>query len=85
MILQDIKELTIHAAKCEDFTDKVIAHTDKRDPKQPLTFGDVDNCISYMDKLICKYSLIFHATYTESLMPTYQYDWQEIFDEPWRN
>ena len=84
MVLQDIDELIINAEKCEDFTDKVIAHTDKRDPRHPLTFDDIDKCIDYMDKLICKYNLIFHATYSDSLMPTYQYDWQEIFDEPWR-
>lgn len=84
MVRQDIKDLIGYATKCEDFTDKVIAHTDKRDPKHPLTFDDVNKCIDYMDKLICKYNSIFHATYTDSLMPTYQYDWKEIFDEPWR-
>lgn len=84
MVTEDISKLIEYAQKCEDFTDKCIAHTDKRDPKTPLTFDDLNNCIGYLDTLCCKYNLIFHAVYSNSLMPTYQYDWKEIFDEPWR-
>ena len=84
MVAQDIATLIDYAKKCEDFADKRIAHTDKRDPKFPLTFEDLNNSIDFLDKLCCKYNLIFHAHSSESLMPTYQYDWKAIFDEPWR-
>ncbi|MCI5219015.1 MAG: hypothetical protein D3914_07450 [Candidatus Electrothrix sp. LOE2] len=85
MVADDLEELINHANKCEEFADKRIAHRDKRDPKSPLTFADLNNCIDFMDQLYCKYNLIFHALDSGgSLTPSYDYDWQAIFDEPWR-
>ena len=79
MVIFDIEELSEKAKKCEGFADRVIAHTDRRDPKFPLTYEDINRCIAFLDKLYCKYNLIFNAVYAESLLATYQYDWQEIF------
>jgi hypothetical protein len=69
MVVQDIDTLKSQANKCEDFSDKRIAHRDKRDPKSPLTFGEIDNCIDFIDKLYCKYHLIFTAECADSLKP----------------
>jgi len=85
MVTNDLIELKKAVNKCEEFSDKRIAHRDKKDPKKLPKFNDIDLCIDTLDKLYCKYHLIFHASSMQSLTPTYQYDWQKIFDVPWRN
>jgi hypothetical protein len=84
MVQEDLRQLKIAACLCEEFADKRIAHQDKREPKILPTFNDADKTIDLLDKLYVKYHLIFHAESMQSLMPVYQYDWQQIFDYPWR-
>jgi len=79
----DLNELNWVASVIEDFTDKRIAHHDKREPKILPKFEEVDSCLGVLDKLYCKYHLAFHASFMNSLMPTYQYDWKQIFTIPW--
>ena len=83
MVNSDLRELSRTASKVEDFADRFIAHHDKRRSKELPTFNEVDACLDVLDKLYVKYHLIFHASSMDSLMPTYQYDWQEIFEVPW--
>ncbi len=83
MVIADLKELNKAASIIEDFTDKRIAHHDKRKPKVLPKFNEVDACIDVLDKLYTKYHLIFHAGVMDTVMPTYQYDWKEIFEVPW--
>ena len=83
MVIADLKKLNKTALIIEDFTDKRIAHHDKRKPKALPKFNEVDACIDVLDKLYVKYHLIFHASAMDTLMPTYQYDWKEIFEVPW--
>jgi hypothetical protein len=85
MVRNDLIELRKVACLCEEFADKIIAHSDKRAPKTLPTFNDADEAIDFLDKLYVKYHLIFHAASMQSLMPVYQYDWQQIFDYPWRS
>ena len=81
-VKKDLEKLRQTAIKCEEFADRRIAHTDKRDVQSPV-FKDADDCIDLLDKLGVKYIGIFHGASMQSLMPTYQYDWQEIFRYPW--
>ena len=83
MVSDDLKKLIKEASKVEDFTDKRIAHHDTSEPIFPLTFQELDNCLEKLDKLYCKYHLVFHAGSMETIMPVYTYDWKEIFTEPW--
>jgi hypothetical protein len=83
MVDADIKELKKAVSIIEEFTDKRIAHHDKRSPKVLPKFKEVDECIDVLDKLYKKYHLIFHASIMDTIMPTYQYDWKEIFEIPW--
>ena len=80
---EDLKQLCGATTKCEDFADKRLAHRDKRDPKALPTYNEVDGCIDLLDKLYVKYLLLFKANSMETLLPTWQYDWQEIFRIPW--
>ena len=84
MVQNDITVIRTTAARCEDFADRRIAHRDTRDPRSLPTFNEVDDVVNVLDRIYVKYHLIFHAGAMSSLMPIYQYDWQEVFDERWR-
>jgi len=83
MVNADLGKLKRLASVVEDFADKRIAHHDKRRPKVLPRFEQVDSCLDALDKVYCKYHLVFHASNMSSLMPVYQYDWKEIFTVPW--
>jgi hypothetical protein len=84
MVQKDLDELKKMAETCEDFADKRVAHHDKRAPKILPRFNELDQSIEFLHKLCLKYQLVLLAGYSDSLLPTYQYDWKEIFDYPWR-
>ena len=79
----DLRRLREVTKKCEDFADKRIAHRDKREPKSLPTYNEVDDCINLLDELYVKYLLMFEAKAMDTLLPTWQYDWKEIFRTPW--
>lgn len=83
MVLEDLRRLRDAGRKLEVYADRRVAHRDKREVKSPPLFRDGDGFITLLDKLYVKYHLLFHASSMNSLMPTYQYDWKEIFREPW--
>jgi hypothetical protein len=83
MVKNDFITLSQSAVKCEEFADKRFAHTDKRKIKTTIIYKDLDDCIDTLDKLCVKYNAVFHAASMDTLMPTYQYDWKEIFRYPW--
>lgn len=82
-VVEDRDRLKEASRRCEDFADKRIAHRDKRVPKQPPTFNEIDCCISLLDALYVKYHLLFFAAGMETLLPKWQYDWTAIFRVPW--
>ena len=79
----DLRQLKQASSKIEEFTDKRIAHHDRRKPKGLPRFKDVDTCLDILDELYVKYHLMFYAQSMETLMPTYQYNWKAIFEVPW--
>ena len=83
MVKDDLKVLKSAVEKHEEFADKRIAHWDKGEPSIIPKFGELDDCIKLLDKTYVKYHLLFYAEGTDTLMPTYQYEWKTIFLEPW--
>ena len=83
MVADDRARLESAAKAHQAFTDKRIAHWDKRKPKVIPSFEALDNCIKLLDQTYVKYHLLFHAEAMDTLMPTYQYEWKSIFCEPW--
>ena len=79
----DLARLRAATQRCEDFTDKRVAHRDKREPRQPPTYKEVDDCVDLLDELYVKYFLLFKQSSMASLLPTWQYDWKAIFRVPW--
>ncbi|MGI9558957.1 MAG: hypothetical protein ACR2NQ_04765 [Thermodesulfobacteriota bacterium] len=84
LVEEDMRKLEKTSRSCEKFADKRIAHLDQQKPTSLVTMEDVDDVISILDRLYVKYHLLFHAVSIETVKPTYQYDWMEIFDHPWR-
>lgn len=82
-VASDLQRLRDVTAKCEYFADRHIAHRDSREPKVPPTYNEVDGCIDLLDELCVKYLSMFHAKAMDTLLPTWQYDWKEIFRTPW--
>ena len=83
LVQHDLEKLKLASKKCEEFADKRVAHWDNREPKEIPTFNEVDDCIALLDELYVKYYLLFHASAMDTLLPTWQYDWQAIFHVPW--
>jgi hypothetical protein len=83
IVKQDLEKLRELGLKCEEFADKRIAHYDQQAPKNLPTFNELDACIDYLEELLKKYWLLFRAVALLSVLPTWQYDWTEIFQEPW--
>lgn len=83
IVTADLRLLRTKASRCERFADMRVAHFDKRALKNPPIFNDLDECIDYLEQLLKKYTLIFRATCLASVLPTWQYDWKEIFLFPW--
>jgi hypothetical protein len=84
MVQDDLKKLISSTTACEDLADKRIAHRDKRPPALLPTFKEANQAVETMHELCLKYRLILLAECLTTLLPTYQNDWQAIFDHPWR-
>lgn len=82
MVRDDLAKLQSKIENIETFTDRRLAHLDKRDIPQMPTFGELDECITLLEEITKKYMLIL-LTKSVSFPPTYQYDWKAIFKEPW--
>ena len=83
MVKEDRARLESVVKTHREYADKRIAHWDKREPKVIPTFEELDDCIKLLDQMYVKYHFLFHAESIDTLMPTYQYEWKNIFCEPW--
>jgi len=81
-IQQEIDDLKRVATRFVDFANQVVAHDDQTKPTALPTFGEVNDVISYMEKLIQKYVTLLEAAH-RSVDLNFQYDWQAIFRTPW--
>ncbi|MDD5593680.1 MAG: hypothetical protein PHG97_02920 [Candidatus Margulisbacteria bacterium] len=80
---RDLQYLRMTVKKIEDFADRRIAHCDKRSRKTLASYKNLDDSIDFLENLVRKYYLLFHADALISVLPFYQYDWKQIFKHPW--
>lgn len=80
---RDLQDLQATAKKIEDFADRRIAHCDKRSQKTLASFKNLDDSVDFLENLLKKYYLLFHAVTLINVLPSYQYDWKQIFRYPW--
>ena len=83
LIQTDFDRLKTETRSCEDFADRRVAHRDSRTPKAMPTYYELDCAIGMLDEIYVKYHLLFHASWMDSLLPTRQYDWTEVFRVAW--
>ncbi len=83
MIQQDIDDLKKNCERIKHYVDKRIAHYDKNPPSPLPTFRDLEQSINFIDALVRKYYLILKASFRVPPLPTFPYDWKEIFRMPW--
>lgn len=79
----DLRKLEALTKTCKKYANKRIAHYDKKGYSLILRFNDIDKSINFMEKLLKKYTLLFYASSLTHVLPAWQYNWKEIFEEPW--
>jgi hypothetical protein len=79
----EIQTLISKTAKLRKYVNKRIAHHDKSPFNDLPTFKELDDAIAYIEKLLQRYWLIFRCMSMYSALPTWQYDWKEVFYYPW--
>ena len=82
MVSNDLEQLGDKAQNIKGYVNKRIAHFDKYPPRELPTFKEVDECLELFEDLLKKYLLIFRAA-TYEILPIRNYDWKQIFREPW--
>lgn len=78
---KDLNKLDTLGKKITHYANKQIAHQTK--VKARITFKEINNFLDEFEKIVKKYVLIFTASGYSSLIPTFQYDWEEIFTKKW--
>ncbi len=83
LVTKDLELLRETIRSCEDYTDRRLAHNDKREPDAIPTFDDVKKTLEVLEHLVKKYALLLTATNWITLLPTLQYDWKSVLKEKW--
>lgn len=80
----ELDEMTTVASNVEHLADRRYAHYDPRGLAAPRpTFTDVENCLKLFERLILRYKLLLKGAAQTTLLPTFLYDWKDVFRLPW--
>jgi hypothetical protein len=82
MILKDIETIKKIAGKVSAFTDRAIAHLDKREIQESVTYDDLAESINRFNRTACKYITLITGKGYITLKPTILCDWAKIFTVP---
>ena len=85
VVSEDKCKLLCKFAPIKKYRDREIAHKQARGQKPNLSFEKLDEFIDLIHERFLVYACFLHGSgYPEGgLMPVIQYDWQEIFRQPW--
>lgn len=86
IIDSDMNNLLRHTREIKKFRNKRVAHKDKNKKlKFDVDFTVLDEAVNVVEKTAIKYNLLLNQSgYPETgLLPVVQYDWEEIFMQPW--
>jgi hypothetical protein len=83
MVRKDCDQLVKKVEGMKDHVDKRIAHYAQQGPTRPQTYGDIDDCLDLVEALLIKYLEVLRAEAHLEILPTWQYDWKQIFRHPW--
>jgi hypothetical protein len=83
-IEEDLAEIYKLRLRVEGYIDNCLAHHNQgKKGKQQIKTELVEEVIGEVEKLVIKYVDLFRLGSFETLLPVYQYDWQEVFYKPW--
>jgi hypothetical protein len=82
-IERQIKTLKTKTSAVRNFVNKRIAHHDRSEFKDFPAFTELDDAVAYLEELLKYYFPLFRGLSLDSALPTWLYDWKEIFHFPW--
>ena len=81
---REIQELTKRTDLIKKLVGNRFAHTADERRKNPLPkFEDLEKCIDFFEDFVKRYVLLLRGDSVANLLPTFQYDWKEIFRFAW--
>lgn len=78
----DLLLLKESCAQAEEYSDRRIAHWDRRQPGFSLTFDSIHKALDLVGELVHRYYLLFYAVHLD-LLPRSDYPIFDVFQEPW--
>ena len=78
-----IAELESKAATIKRYTNKRIAHFDHAEIHDLPPYGDLDDCLDYMEQLLKRYQVLLTGSHHVSIVPTFLFDWKEVLRHAW--
>jgi hypothetical protein len=84
VIAKEISDVKKQTERLKRFVDEHIAHTAIQQAQNLPKFQDLDDAIAVLEIMVLRYRHLFLGVVMPSgLLPTWQYDWKEIFRYPW--
>ena len=82
---EHLHELAQAVGAIEHYVDRRIAHHDKRGIGRPMpTFADLTMSLKALERIVIFYWQILKGPSMTTMLPTIQFDWQDVFRFPWR-
>lgn len=82
IIEQDIQNLVKVSNDSSGFTDRRLAHLDKREPTSLPMYSEIESWCDVLNEILRKYMLLFHAV-DYKVEPILEHDWKNIFRTVW--
>lgn len=83
-VQKDLAKLTATVEGIEHYVDRRIAHYDMRNLAHPKpTFGELSDALKTLEKLVVDYWSLLKWESMQTILPTIQYDWKDIFRFTW--
>ncbi|MCF6259815.1 MAG: hypothetical protein L3J98_06595 [Gammaproteobacteria bacterium] len=82
VIEQDIKRLELVSDGSSSYTDRRLAHLDKREPDSIPTLSEVEEWCEVLNDVLKKFMLLIHGV-DYKVEPILQHDWKSIFRTAW--
>jgi len=79
----DISELKRRTEILKIFVDERIAHSAVEQEQELPKFQDLDDAIDYLEEILKWYNHLITGAVVSNLLPSWLYDWKEIFHYPW--
>jgi hypothetical protein len=84
LVQQQKADLAKSVQDIEHYVDRRIAHYDKRELARPVpALGDMSSALAVLEKLVMLYWLFLKGSSMTTVLPTIQFDWQDIFRFAW--